>query len=452
MTRVVLVTGAAAGIGWATAQAFAAAGDRVLLADIELDRARARAAALGAPHEAIGVDMADAAAVAAMVEGVEACHRRLDVLVNNAGRIDAGIAVVDQTPEGFRSLLALNLDGAAVAARAAASVMRRQGGGAIVNVASGAALRAIPLRNGYSASKAALVALTRNHACAWARDGIRVNAVAPGYTRTELVERLIAEGRVDPARAARRIPLGRMGEAAEIAAAILHLASDEASYVTGALLVADGASHAYGGSEDANAVQGAAPVAPPPGARVVAIGPGPVGAALAQRLAARGVVTVPAGEGMDRHGRLDGLFNTDAAPGTAGHVDRIFLGAQAAGRIMLRQGHGAVVNLTSALGQVGLPDTGPAGPEAAAVGMLTRSMACEWGGRGIRVNCLAMGPLAGADPALLPRIPLRRMADPAEVAAVADFLLSPAAGFVSGSILPVDGGLVTPPLIAAPPG
>lgn len=442
MTRVVLVTGAAAGIGWATAQAFAAAGDRVLLADIELDRARARAAALGAPHEAIGVDMADPAAVGAMIDGVAARHGRLDVLVNNAGRIDAGIAVVDQTPDAFRNLLALNLDGAATAAQAAAAVMRRQGRGAIVNVASGAALRAIPLRNGYSASKAALVALTRNHACAWARDGIRVNAVAPGYTRTELVERLIAEGRVDPARAARRIPLGRMGEPAEIAAAILHLASAEAAYVTGALLVADGASHAYGGSEDANVVRGAAPVMPPPGNRVVAIGPGPVGEALARRLASRGVVTVPAGAGMDRHGRLDGLFNIDPEPGAAGHLDRIFLGAQAAGRIMLRQGYGAIVNLTSALGQIGLPDTGAGGPEAAAVGMLTRTMACEWGGSGIRVNCLGMGCVAGDDRALLPRIPLRRLAEPLEVAAVAEFLLSPAASFIAGSILPVDGGLM----------
>ncbi|MFC7555856.1 SDR family oxidoreductase [Pseudoroseomonas wenyumeiae] len=128
-------------------------------------------------------------------------------------------------------------------------------------------------------------------------------------------------------------------------------------------------------------------------------------------------------------------------PGQPGHLDRLFLGAQAAGRIMLDQGFGAIVNLTGITGQIGLTDTGLAGPEAAAVGMLTRTMACEWGGSGIRANALAAGLVEGDAPTLLPRVPLRRMARPAEIAAVAAFLLSPAAGFISGSIVPVDGGL-----------
>lgn len=439
--RVVLVTGAAAGIGWATARAFAAAGDTVLIADIDASRAAERTASLGAPHRAIAVDMADADQVAAMFAGITARVGRLDVLVNNAGRIDGGTSVVDQTQEGFRNLLALNLDGAANASREAAVIMRRQGGGAIVNVASGAALRAIPLRNGYSASKAGMVAMTRNHACAWADDGIRVNAIAPGYTRTELVERLIADGRADPAKVARRIPLGRMGEPAEMAAAILHLASPDAAYVTGALLVVDGASHAYGSSEDANVVRGAPAMAPPPGTPVFAVASGTVGDALSTRLVARGASVVPLDHALDRLPRLDGAFNADPTPGRPGHLDRLFLGAQAAGRVMLRQGHGAIVNLTSVLGQIGLPDAGGSGPEAAAVAMLTRTMACEWGGSGIRVNCLAAGVMSSGAAGLLRRVPMRRAALPVEIAAVADFLLSPASAFISGSLVPVDGGL-----------
>jgi len=436
--RIVLVTGAAAGIGWATAQAFAKTGDRVLVADIDGARAEARAIELGAGHRAIAVDMSDEAQIVGMIADIVAREGRLDVLVNNSGRIDGGTSVVEQTPEGFRSLLALNLDGSAIAAREAAAVMRGQGGGAIVNVASGAALRAIPLRNGYSASKAGVVAMTRNQACAWAKDGIQVNAIAPGYTRTELVDKLIADGRVDPAKVARRIPMGRMGAPEEIASAILHLASPAARYMAGALLVVDGASHAFGGSDDANLQRGAAPSVPPEGPPVIAVGSGEVDEALGDMLRGQGVRVI-GHDAIGRHGRLDGVLNSDPRPGEAGHLDRLFLGAQAAGRVMLGQGFGAIVNLTGIAGQIGLADTGAVGPEAAAVGMLTRTMACEWGGSGIRVNALAAGPLV--DAGLLPRIPLRRLATAGEIAAVAAFLLSPAAGFVSGGIVPVDGGL-----------
>jgi NAD(P)-dependent dehydrogenase (short-subunit alcohol dehydrogenase family) len=170
--RTVLVTGGATGIGWATARRFAAAGDRVFIADIDGERAAARAGELGAGHAAFRADVSVKSDVDAMLAACVKQFGRIDVLVNNAGRIDtSGTGVVDQPTEAFRALLALNLEGTYHAAIGAAALMQAQGGGAIVNVASGAALRAIPLRNAYSASKAGVVAITRTLACR--RAGIR---------------------------------------------------------------------------------------------------------------------------------------------------------------------------------------------------------------------------------------------------------------------------------------
>ena len=123
------------------------------------------------------------------------------------------------------------------------------------------------------------------------------------------------------------------------------------------------------------------------------------------------------------------------------HIHAQFLAAQAAGRVMLEQGFGSLVNLTTVAGQVG--GVGPVGGSAAAaaIGMLTRTMACEWGGSGLRVNALAAGPIQGDDPAWVSRMPLGRLIEPMEVAATAAFLLSADAGYVSGSMIAVDGGL-----------
>ena len=434
--RTVLVTGGAAGIGWATARRFAAEGDRVMIADLDGARATARAAALGPDHAAIAVDLATPDGPAAAIAATVARFGAIDVLVNNAGRTDpGGIGVVEQTLEAFQELLALNLLGVARTAEAAAAAMHGRGG-AIVNMASGAALRAIPLRNGYSASKAGVVALTRDQAAAWAQAGIRVNAVAPGYTRTELVDTLIANGRVDPAKVARRIPLGRMGTPEEIAETVVFLAGPGASGIAGALLVVDGGGLAYGGSDDACVLRGHPPVPRPPGAPVIAIAgmDTRLGRGAAAALAAHGAKPVAfygdAEYLLHEHGRLDGLVTaagTDAlltpgpaAPHLATHLDPAFLAAREVGRVLLQQGHGAVVLLTSMAGQAPLGAGGAAA--SAAVAMLARSLCCEWSGSAIRANAIAAGPAAS----------------PGAVGAATAFLLSPRASYVTGSLLPIE--------------
>jgi NAD(P)-dependent dehydrogenase (short-subunit alcohol dehydrogenase family) len=458
--RVVLITGGAAGIGLAAAQRFAAAGDQVVIADIDGAAAGACAATLDAA--AITADIGAAGEPERMVQDCVARFGRLDVLVNNAGVIDSGgTQVIDQPIEAFRRLLAINLLGMERASVAAAAVMRYQtpdaagGRGIIVNVASGAALRAIPLRNGYSASKAGVVAVTRNHACAWARDGIRVNAVAPGYTRTDLVDELIRRGRVDPALVGRRIPMGRMGTPGEIAAAIAFLASPGSRSSVGSLLIVDGASTAYGGSDDAPVIRGAPPADPPEGRPVYAIAGSDtrLGRACAQHLGeVADVLLLDQGADVTKAGRLDGLVNAAGTDGVldgslslsqqlAQHVEGQFSAAQQAGRVMLGQGFGAVVNLTSIAGHMGGVGPVAGSAAAAAIGMLTRTMACEWGGSGLRANALVAGPIIGDDPGWAVRMPLGRLLAPADIAAMAAFLLSPDAGYVSGSIVVADGGL-----------
>ncbi|MCK1480826.1 SDR family oxidoreductase [Bradyrhizobium sp. 197] len=479
--RVVLITGAAAGIGWAAARRFAAQGARVLIADIEADKAAIRAGELGAAHGFFGVDMAQPEQVAEMVRYCVGRLGGLDVLVNNAGRTDTdGVGLVDQPVSVFENLVAVNLRGSLVAAEQAAAVMRRSGGGAIVNIASGAALRPVPFRNGYSASKAGVLAMTRHHACAWARDGIRVNAVAPGYTRTELVEALIARGRIDPVAVARRIPLGRMAAPEEIAATIAFLASPRVSPITGSTLLVDGGSHVAGHGVMREANGNEAPSGRP--TYVVVGACSSLGQAMTRRFSdedATVVVLDPDGQQLAafaaagpechalpvdisdepamaeaiasiarRFGRVDGVVNAvgaDAVAAAGGalavHLTGALRVAKAVGPVLQRQGFGTLLNLTSVGGEVAFGEDAEVAASAAAVAMLTRTLACEWSGRGIRVNAIAAGPIEGTAASAIGRMPLGRAVSVQDIAETAAFLLSPDAAYVTGSVIAVDGGL-----------
>ena len=246
IARVAIVTGAADGIGWATAQRFAQEGARVVVVDLREDAARARAAELGDSHLGLRCDVGSEPDVIAVVRDVVERYGRIDVLVNNAGVGEQAGATVDQSLVGFDRVLHVHLRGTFLMSREAGRAMLAQGSGCIVNIGSIAGEAGIPTRNAYGAAKAGVAAMTRAMACEWARRGVRVNAVAPGYVRTALVDRLEREGALDARAIEARTPMGRMAAPAEIAEAIAFLASERASFVTGTTLNVDGGWLAFG--------------------------------------------------------------------------------------------------------------------------------------------------------------------------------------------------------------
>ena len=174
---------------------------------------------------------------------------RLDVVVNNAGIGDPQSPTVEQTVQAFDRLIDVHLRGAFLVSREAARVMLAQGEGAIVNLSSIAGLTGLPRRNAYGAAKAGIVAMTKAMACEWGGQGIRVNAIAPGYVQTALVEELVGAGRLDVERIKRRTPMGRLASPEEIAEAAWFLASPQASFITGVVLSVDGGWTAFGGAD-----------------------------------------------------------------------------------------------------------------------------------------------------------------------------------------------------------
>jgi NAD(P)-dependent dehydrogenase (short-subunit alcohol dehydrogenase family) len=243
MTNVAIVTGGTTGIGRAAALALGDAGWWVLLNGRDEARGKKVAEALGerAGGEFLAGDLSGPEMPDRLVERATAVGR-LQVLVNNAG-IHFLADVPDTTPKAYDELMATNLRAAVLLSRAAIPPMRAAGGGVIVNVSSEAGIVAVPGQAAYNISKAGLLMLTKSIAVDHAQDGIRAVSVCPGTTRTALVEAAIASA-PDPAAheswlsSAR--PAGRLGTPEEIAAAIVFVASEKASYMTGSELVIDG--------------------------------------------------------------------------------------------------------------------------------------------------------------------------------------------------------------------
>jgi NAD(P)-dependent dehydrogenase (short-subunit alcohol dehydrogenase family) len=242
---VAIVTGSAGGIGEATARALAQRGNEVIVADLNGEGANAAAKRLeekGFAASPVQVDVSDPASVRAMVERTTGRFGRIDILVNNAG-IESSSAFLDITLDQYERVMRINTTGVWLCCQAVIPVMQKQGGGAIVNVSSVAGQRGGGLlgTSAYSTSKGAVIALTKALAREFAKSGIRVNAVAPALTMTELVQRQLE--RAAPGMLERIIgmtPLGRGAEPREIAAVIAFLVSAEASFVTGHVYNADG--------------------------------------------------------------------------------------------------------------------------------------------------------------------------------------------------------------------
>ena len=241
--RVVLVTGAAQGIGRATAEHFKAAGARVHLLDIDEETLASNAAEIGAAYSA--VDLGDAAAVSAAVQNIKAEHGSIDILASAAGGVrgQVGRPISEVTEEDWRNVFAANVDAAFWLAQAIGPGMVAQGRGRMVFVASGAGLR--PSRTGiqaYTAAKHALVGLTKQLSWELGPAGVTVNAVAPGFVLSNPASRKQWEsyGSEGQERLIEGLHTKRLGTAEDIAAAILFLASDIAGWITGQTLSVDG--------------------------------------------------------------------------------------------------------------------------------------------------------------------------------------------------------------------
>jgi len=242
--KIVIITGAGSGIGAATAKLFGTHGATVVVSDINLENAQNvvdEIKAAGGTASAIKTDVTKFEEVEALIAEVVSAHGRLDVMVNNAGIGGKHqLKTADHTHDDWHNVIAVNQTGVFYCLKVAIKQMLVQGHGSIVNVASLAGLRASGHNLSYSASKFAVVGMTKSAALEYGRKNIRINAVCPGFTHSALLDQLLAMSPDMGDKLKRFIPMGRFGEATEIAEAICWLASENSKFVTGQTITLDG--------------------------------------------------------------------------------------------------------------------------------------------------------------------------------------------------------------------
>jgi NAD(P)-dependent dehydrogenase (short-subunit alcohol dehydrogenase family) len=240
--HIALVTGAGTGIGEAIARRLTEAGAIVFIADIDGEAARAAAARIGGSAKWLPLDVTVPAAVAQAVDEIVKTNGYLQILVNNAGLAGKAAPIWEQSDDDWRKVMAVNIDGPFYLCRAVLPHMRSRGYGRIVNIASVAGKEGNPRMVAYSASKAALIGLTKSIAKEVAAEGICINAVSPAVVHTKILDQLT------PAQVeymVQRIPMGRTGKPEEIAAVVHFLASRDCSFVTGQCYDASGGRSTY---------------------------------------------------------------------------------------------------------------------------------------------------------------------------------------------------------------
>lgn len=241
--KVVIVTGGGAGIGRMAGLLFAKEGAKVALIDVSLktkDETLALFAGQGSEAMFLQGDVADSASAKSMIDAVAASFGKLDILVNCAGIVTPGS--LETTGEAdFDRTMAVNVKGTFLMCKYAVEHMLKTGGGAVVNIVSSIAIRGVPNRLAYTASKGAVLSMTRAMAAEYMRRNIRFNSICPGTTRTpSLQQRISASDDPEKTLASLTGPIGRLGEESEIAEAILFAADDRVSFMTGAALSIDG--------------------------------------------------------------------------------------------------------------------------------------------------------------------------------------------------------------------